>query len=799
MREENRKVSPAFIALGAAIWGCLAGWRESGWGGVFVALLGGVGLLTRRAKDVSLFLLMGGAAWLRWESAVYTPLRKLPDETPVVVEGVVLESVQRSANNLTLTVRGWVLPRNGLQKAYGTVQIGVSLPSKTEFPSVGSRLRAYGRLAQPSGARNPGGFDEQLFLASRGVDARILVRSPKRIEVLEEGFSLRSVFVAFRKRLLAPAEKTLPSPYDALFAGVLLGEKRDIPDPVLDAFVRSGVVHVLVVSGANFALVTALAYSLFQAMRVPLRVRYVATMGFAFFFAGVVGFSAPVVRALVLTELYLLARLLERDTMPAHLVALSALGILLVHPPALFDVGFQLSFGAIGALVFFLPRWNATLAPLREKLVRGRLGRFLWKGIVQTFLATFAVEWVLTPLLAWHFGRLTWVGFLANLPVVFLGSGILIASAVAALGGLFSVSVGAFLSHSALGGFALLLPIVRGFSALPGASLPVPRPTAPELILYGLGVGGLFVPEIQRFLRERTARRVLFGTACLGSLVWCGIERLRSPLLEVTFLDVGQGEAIFLRLPSGERLLLDAGSHPAEDAFDNGERVVAPFLTANGHRSLDIVVETHADNDHAGGLPYLLRTFPVKTLVGLPPKPLGTTTDRAIRAVAPLGARLGAGETLVETTSRGKPLRVSVLYPASDDTPTYDNENSNNDSLVLQVIYGEVRLLFTGDIEREVETLLVERHRRGKIDLRADVLKVPHHGSQTSSSPEFLDAVQPRVAVISAGRRNRYGHPSSEVITRYETQKIPLYRTDRNGAIRLWTDGHRVWVRATVP
>lgn len=768
------------------------------WGGVLVALLGGLGLLTHRGRDLGLLLLVGGAAWLRWEAVFNLPLRRIPNETPVVVEGSVLEPPQRSANTFTIRVRGWVLPRNGLRGAYGTVQIGVPLLSGAELPQGGSRLRAFGRLAQPSGVRNPNGFDEHLLLASRGVDARVLVRSPRRIKVLEES-SLQGVFATVRQRLLLPAKRALPTPYEALFAGVLLGEKREIPQPLLDAFVRSGVVHVLVVSGANFALVTALVYNLLQAVRLPLRARYVATMGFALFFAGVVGFSAPVVRALVLTELYLLARLLERDTTPTHLVALSALGVLLAHPPSLFDVGFQLSFGATGALVFFLPRWNATLAPLRERLCRKGLGRFLWKWLVQTFLATFAVELVLTPLLAWHFGRLTWVGLLANLPVVFLVAGILIASATAALGGLLSASAGAFLSHAALGGFALLLPVVRGFSALPGASLPVPRPTAPELILYGIGVGGLFVPENRRFLRERTARWVVVGAACLGGLGWCWAERVRAPLLEITFLDVGQGDAIFFRFPTGERLLLDAGSHPAEDAFDNGERIVAPFLTANGYCSLDVVVESHAENDHAGGLPYLLRTFPVKALVGLPPEPLGTPTDAAVRAVAPSGARLGAGETLLATTHRGKPLRATVLYPAVGEIPNYHDENSNNDSLVLLVTYGAVRLLFPGDIERDVEALLVERHRRGELDLRADVLKVPHHGSQTSSSPTFLEAVQPRAAVISVGRRNRYGHPSPEVLARYEANGIPLYRTDRNGAIRLWTDGRRVWIRPTVP
>jgi competence protein ComEC len=793
--------------LGAVVVGCLAGWRFAWWGGALVLAVGGLGLLTHRGCNADVLLLAIGAAWLRWEAVLTSPFHALPDGAPVVVEGTVLERVERDATGVSITVRGWVMPRDGSRGAHGAVRLRCAVVPGTVAPSwrVGARIRAYGRLAQPTGVRNPGGFDGRLFAASRGVEGGVLVRSPERVIVLERNTpSLRPVLDGFRGRLLAPVEAALPSPYDALFAGALLGDKRDIPDAIVDAFVRSGVVHVLVVSGANFALVTGLVYLLLRAVCIPLRGVYAATMGFAFLFAAIVGFSAPVVRAGVLVELYLFARLYGRDATPGNLVALSAFLILLAHPPALFDVSFQLSFGATAGLVFFLPRWNAVLAPIRERVCRNRFGRFAWMWFVQTFLATFAVELVLTPALAWHFGRFTWVGVLANLPVVLLIAGISVASAMAAFAGLVYAPVGGFLANAALGGFALLLPVVRWFAQLPNASVLAVRPTVPELLLYGTLVAVLFVPESWRPLRERPARWVIVGTACLGCGLWCVADRARSRLLEVTFLDVGQGDAAFLRFPTGKRLVVDAGSDAEDDDFDSGERIVAPFLTANGYRRLDTVVESHADNDHAGGLPFLVRTFPVNEFVGLPPTPLGSPTDAAVRdalrhaANPSLAVRFGAGGTLYDSVHEGKALRASILYPAVGETPDYTDGNTNNDSLVLGVTYGDVRLLFAGDIEREVEETLVQRHALGAVDLRADALKVPHHGSQTSSTAGFLSAVRPRVAVVSVGSRNRYGHPSAQALARYEADGIRVYRTDREGAVRLWTDGHRVWVRGTV-
>ena len=402
-----------------------------------------------------------------------------------------------------------------------------------------------------------------------------------------------------------------------------------------------------------------------------------------------------------------------------------------------------------------------------------------------------AAQLVTTQIVAFHFQRVYPWGLLANVPVLILSGWLTVATLFTTVVGLLWAPAGMWLGGTVWLGLHALLAVVSFFADLPYSAIPFSRKDVPLLIGVLIGAVALThtkrVGEVVRgLLRDRPGRVAVAAGCATCVLVWFWAWRPPG-LLEVTFLDVGQGEAALIRLPDARALLIDGGH--ATPTFDYGERVVTPFLLSRRVRRLDWMVMTHPDSDHARGLPSVLRRLSVGHVYGLPSVPLDLNADRNVRTAAlarDVPMEYGAGAVLCDDVLDGRPLRIEVIYPRTRDDVELVDEYANNDSLVLLVTYGSVRMLFAGDIERDVEALLIERHTNGELDLRADVLKVPHHGSDSSSSPEFIEAVAPTAAIISVGERNRYGHPAAEVMQRYIERGIRLYRTD----------GTRCWVRA---
>jgi len=799
------RVPPAVPALAALTAGYMLARVAVPWWAVAGLLVAGALLsLTYRWLGLGLLLLLAGAAWARWHAADASSFRAVPDGAPVHFQGTVLERIERDELGVDLRARGWLRTRPDEPARHGTVLIrcpdapdnGDRLDASVRY---GSLVHVRGRLIQPTPARNPGGFDQRLYLATQDVEAVVRVKSLSRIRIAGVGgFPWLRAMDRFRARLLASSRSYLPPPYDALFAGVLLGERRGIPRDLHDDFVRGGVVHVLVVSGANFALLAGVVYIVLRVVWMPLRAVYVATMLASLSFAALVGFQPSVVRAGLVIALFLTARLLERDADAPNLLAVSAIIILIAKPVSLFDVGFQLSFGAATALVTLVPVWNRALRNPLTRLRSTRAGRFVAQWVVQTIFATVAVQIVTAPIVAFHFQRVQLAGVAANIPVVLLVAGISVASFIAAMVGLVSHALGGFFGGAVWLGFTFLIPIVRFFARLPGAVVLVPRPNAFELVLYAGACAALFVPGGMTWIRQRRARWITACVGAVGCVVWSLAIRPPDGLLEATFIDVGQGDSAFVRLPNGSALLVDAGPRPEWTDFDTGERVVVPYLLTRGVRHLDWIVQSHSDNDHAGGVPGVLDSLSVAELVGLPPGPVPLATDRATRESLVrrrVPSELGAGRILADVVVEGVPLRIAVVRPMSDGEIDYSDDDVNDDSLVLRIDYGAFSMLLPGDIENPVEDALVaERNTR----LSATVLKVAHHGSKTSTGTAFLRRVQPRVAVVSAGRGNSYGHPSKEALDRLRQAGVKVFRTDRDGAVTIISDGRRCWIRTAL-
>ena len=677
--------------------------------------------------------------------------------TPVRLEGQLVEEPRRWApdRGRLLLEADSVLRSGERRPASGLVQVSVH----GEMPPVGEgqRVALDSPLHRPTGFRNPGGFDYPAHLARRGI---LVVGSTSADRVVAVTADDPPWPVRVRRWAAGRLGAHLPPASAALLGGLLLGERAQLAPETEDAFRRAGVLHVLAVSGFNVALVASSVFLVLGAVRIPWRARAagaaIAIVGFAM----VVGAEPSVLRATVMALTVLGAILLERESQLLNALALAGLLLLAWRPEDLWDPGFQLSFAATAGIVW--------LAPGAARALRDRgLPRWLAAALAVSLTAQVAV----TPVMASHFNQLSLVGIAANLAVVPLAG----AATVIGLGALAAAAVSApaadVLFHAAWPALLGLRAVVRAAAAIPGAALAVPAPGLGASACWYAALG--LLPAAGESARVRAAAGTLLAAA-LTLVAWPAL-RPGDGLLRITFLDVGQGDATLVELPEGHRLLVDGG--PAGPRrLDVGRHVLAPLLWNRAATRLDLVALSHSDPDHSGGLRAVLRDFRVDRFWDNGHWGLGSESTRlALEAAGASRHRAGVGER----HWLGSAL-VTVLHP---DAGAQGSENDR--SLVLRLDWRGISLLLTGDLGAAGEAVVLAR----SLPLRATILKVGHHGSRYSSTEPFLDAIRPALAVISVGPRNPFRHPAPETLRRLQATGARVYRTDRDGAVVVETDG----------
>jgi competence protein ComEC len=684
----------------------------------------------------------------------------------VTVEARLVEEPRRWAPDrarLLLDVEAWLA---GSERRPATGHVLVTLYGEAPPLGEGQRVAAELRLHRPVGFRNPGGFDYPAQLRREGI---ALVGSGRadRLRPLTADRPPWSVRV--KRWAVARIAAEVPATSAALLTGLLLGERIALPRDTDDAFRRAGVYHVLAVSGFNVALVSASVFALLTVAGVPRGTTAVAAAGALVAFALVVGGQASVLRATVMGLLVLGGIFLERDSQMPNALALAALLLLAWRPGDLWDPGFQLSFAATAGIVY-------GAAPTAGALARARLPPRLAAVLGVSAAAQVAV----LPVMVTHFNQVSLIAPLANLLVVPLAGAAttvgLFALAAAALSDLIG-SVGLSLAWA----LAVILRVAVWLAAaVPWALVHAPAP-GPLAVAAWLAAAVLAAT-----VDTRAARRAVMGLA-LGGLAVAAWPLLApgDGRLRVIFLDVGQGDAALIEVPDGPRLLVDGG--PGGSArFDVGERVVAPFLWNRGVGRLDVMAVTHADVDHSGGLPAVLRGLAVREIWENGRWPAGheavvTALDRARvpRRVLAAGQRLRVGEAV-----------ITVLNPTGPAGTAPPSAGENEHSLVLRLDWRGVSLLLTGDLTAAGEEALLD----ARAPLAATVLKVGHHGSRSSTGEPLVNASRPVAAVISVGPRNPFRHPAPEVVERLADAGARVYRTDRDGAVIVETDGQSLWV-----
>ena len=740
-------------------------------GGAAALLLAAAAALARRRHTAAAILLIGAVLPLGALRARELP--PAPDhiaaaglDGSVAVEARLVEEPRRWAPDrarLLLDVEA-LLAASERRPVSGRVL--VTLYGEAPSLGEGQRVAAELRLHRPVGFRNPGSFDHPAQLRRDGI---ALVGSA-RADRLRPLTVDRPPWPARVKRwAVARIAGEVPDTSAALLTGLLLGERAALPRDTDDAFRRAGVYHVLAVSGFNVALVSASVFALLTVAGVPRRATAVAAAAALVAFALVVGGQASVIRATVMGLLVLGGIFLERDSQMPNALALAALLLLAWRPGDLWDPGFQLSFAATAGIVY-------GAAPAAAALVRAQCP----PRVAATLGVSAAAQAAVLPVMVTHFNQVSLIGPLANLLVVPLAGAAttvgLFALAAAALSDLIG-SVGLSLAWALA--VALRLAVWLA-AAVPWALVYAPAPGPFAMAAW------LAAAVLAAAAGTRRARRAALGLALGGlavaawPLLLPGEGRLR-----VTFLDVGQGDAALVEVPGGGRLLVDGG--PGGSArFDVGERVVAPFLWNHGVGRLDVVAVTHADADHSGGLAAVLRGLGVGEIWENGRWPAGhegvvaaLDRARAPRRVLAAGQRLRVGEAL-----------LTVLNPPGPERPPLASAGENDHSLVLRLDWRGVSFLLTGDLTAGGEEVLLD----ARAPLAVTVLKVGHHGSRSSTGVPLVNASRPVVAVISVGPRNPFRHPAPEVVQRLAESGARVYRTDRDGAVIVETDGANVWV-----
>jgi competence protein ComEC len=660
------------------------------------------------------------------------------------------------------------------------------------------------QLRAPRNFHTPGGFDYEGYLARQGIYLSAFLWDDSAIRRTgAHGDRMRARIEQARRTIGGFFDAQLDQQTAAVLRALIIGDEGRVDKDLRQDFSRAGVAHVLSISGLHIGLVATAAYSLWWWLLG--RSRYllltwtmpklaaVLSVPPVLLYASLAGGNVATWRSVVMVLVYLLAILLDRQQEVYRSLALAALLISLIWPGAVLDISFQLSFLSVLSILLGMERFTRWWAEWSERrllnLYPGRERVWRW-GATYIAVAGFALLGT-APATAAHFNQITLAGVFANLLIVPLLGSLAVITGLAAAGLLFL--------HAGLATLVLFCAglvtragtwLVTWLGAWPYAALTVVTPTLLELVLiYGLLACLLFRSTIRS---PHSAIRYLLPTLTLAlflDTVFWTWHRYFHHDLRVTFLDVGQGDATVVELPGSQVMVIDGGGFASED-FDVGEAVLAPFLWSRKIGRVDVLVMSHPQLDHYGGLTFLAERFSAREFWFNGERTRGERFQRLLSVLDRAGVTIRAlcRETPEMQLAR---VRVHILHPPCRPA----GFDTNNASLVLRLSYGVIDLLFTGDIETNGEHALLSADGT----LSSEILKVPHHGSRTSSSKAFVEAATPQVAVASLGYHNRFAFPASEVVLRYAEQGTRFLRTDEAGAVTVVSDGRNYRVETAVP
>jgi len=740
--------------------------------------------------------------------------------------------------------------KNVLHRVSGKIRVSVSGPG----PDIvkGDRVVFRSRLREIRNFNNPGGFDYQRSMAFQNIwrsaytqGSRLkLVSKTTSKDLPQQVHDARQAVAA----LIDRAGKQQPA---AVLKALVIGDRSAISTEVREAFNRVGVSHVLAISGLHIGIVATVAFFFFQKLLSfikPLlwrawsrKAAAILTILPVCIYGLISGMSPSTQRAMIMVIAFLMTFLVERETDAINILSVAALIILIIYPPSLFSISFQLSFLAVLSILYGLSCIGLLQPAAGAKAKIGVGWQLRRKIVVFLLVSLFAICGTL-PVVMFYFNQISLIGLFTNCLVVpLVGFGVIPCGLLATFIYPFSSPIAFGCVWVCIQVLDYVMILINYLANLQFAAVKTFTPSVLEVVCYYLlgwvvleqlaarsiqrvsdgnpgsesrsgffyyfcrgkpGLGRLYasIGAIAKWLKavpsakmRAAAALVVISVLAADAGYWL-FQRYWNAELRVTYIDVGQGSAALLELPGGYAFLVDGGGFSDNNAFDMGARVLAPFLRRKKIRTLDTLVLSHANSDHLNGLIYIARYFNVKTVWtnGEAKDNLGYKEFKEIIDRKQIDFPEFKDMPRKQVING---VEFSFLYPPADFLYAKTTEKwrtTNSNSLVLKVAFGNVAFLFPGDIGTRAEKELVDL---AAADLACDVLLVPHHGSRSSSSRAFLSKVRPDAAVISVGWKNRFRFPHATVLKAYQSSGCRIFRTDQNGAVVFTTDGDHLAVK----
>lgn len=727
------------------------------------------------------------------------------------VEGIITESPYTYPQKNVLIVRCLrIFHDDKYIPVSGNVRL--TIPSDLSY-SYGDLIRFHSSLKKISNFQNPGGFKVEQYFRRQGIQASGFVDKESKIVLLRENVSggAKRQLELFRSYLKKIVYENTDSPAKEIITAMTIGDKHAISQDVRSIFSKTGTSHLLAISGFHVGIVAASAFFLISSLLKTseylmlrfntLKLAATGSLLFVVIYALIAGLGVTVTRATIMAAFFLIALVSGKQKNLYNILVLAGLIILIVSPESLFNISFQLSFIAVLFIIYMMPKFPKLSFEPSSRAPAWLISviYYFYNLILVCVAATIGTA----PLILYYFNIFSPITILANLIAVpLLGTVSLTLSMFFVLCAFFSASLaGLFVKLAAL--FVhLSVDLIGKIASLSWSSFDFAKPNILEIIIFYLLIFISFellalrrqTSDSQKgfFYNHQSALKfsLFFLIIILAvDITYMSLKDRLTNNLRITAIDVGQGSSTLLRYPKGKTMLIDGGGS-IDSAFDTGKFIIAPFLYHERISKIDIVVLTHPHPDHLQGLLHIIEKFHVQEVWCTNMRSVDEIFLKWEKIISQKNLKityLSSGLTL----SHFSGVEMSVYWPLENHAVRAENithNDINDSSLVMKIKYGNISFLITGDITERAELSII----KSGLDLKSDVLFVPHHGSSTSSSDDFIKLVAGKFAIISAGRNNIFRHPHPQVLKKYESSGAKIYRTDLDGAVTLTTDGKSI-------
>ena len=685
----------------------------------------------------------------------------------IKVSGVIIDSITESEYNKNFKVEVNKINETDIKNK---IILNVSINKKKEiniFP--GDYININGKYTENSSYNNFNIYNSNIQNKRKDIYGILKISSIEKIESEnKKSISVRYRIIEYidNKARLQIKENS------GLLVGILIGKKDNISEEITEEFRKSGISHVLAVSGAHVACIVSIINIIFNKILHHYKMKRIILIFILVFFLFIVGNSPSILRAIIMNILIIISNLVYRKSNVYCNLSLSAIIVLIINPYYMFDLGFLLSYLATVGILLFSKLLESLFETVKEKNMFNKIKGY----IIGTIVVSVSANLMIIPIVAYSTSSICISFILTNLlitPLVFI---------LEFLGILFIFLPSINILNKLVGGILNLIVYVSRFcSRLPFSEIMIVTPNIFEIVIYYIFLFILYL-KLKNKISKKDKKyfyrivSVLIIISIVTNIIYEFYFIRRD--LKIYFLDVGQGDSCLVITETGKKILIDGGGN---ENYDIGKNILKTYLLKKKIKKLDYIIISHLDYDHCGGIISLLDYI---------------DTDYII---LPIQYEIYDNFKVIVKKIKKKKVNTKILYLKVNDILRFDKytyikilwpfekqqvfDNSiNNNALVFKLIYNNFSVLFTGDIEEGAEKILVEKYKNTNI-LNSDILKVAHHGSDSSSIEKIIKLINPKIALISVGKNNKYGHPSTSIIKRLEKNNCIIYRTDLNGEI----------------